>query len=111
MYDKNILGTVIKARREKAGLSQKELGELIGMSQQQLSQYESGTRRPKLETVSKMAKALNMSDDEFMPAAVDCIDFSEIVLPEKAYALLIGMLGLYGYDLPLDAKGIVIKVL
>ena len=64
MYDKNIIGKVIKARREKAGLSQKELGELIGMSQQQLSQYESGTRRPKLETVSKMAKALNMSDDE-----------------------------------------------
>jgi len=36
----------IKHFRTEKGFSQKELGEMIGVAQKQISQYESGQRRP-----------------------------------------------------------------
>lgn len=51
----------IKEAREAKGRSQKELAEAAGMSPQQLSQYENGLRNPKLETLIRIADALNVS--------------------------------------------------
>lgn len=57
-------GEKIKLARKKAGLSQGELGEKLGISQAMVSAYENGVRNPKLETLQKIADALNvfMSD-------------------------------------------------
>lgn len=49
----------IRVYRKKAGLSQKELGEKLGVSQQHIAQYENGKRTPKLETIIKIASALD----------------------------------------------------
>lgn len=54
------IGENIKKWRTKKNLSQKELGDLVGMSQQQIGQYELGTRLPKQETQIKIAKALGV---------------------------------------------------
>jgi len=54
------IGEKIKYWRVQKGLSQKELGDQIGMSQQQIGQYETGTRTPKQETQIKIAKALGV---------------------------------------------------
>lgn len=54
------IGEKIKYWRIQKGLSQKELGDQIGMSQQQIGQYETGTRTPKQETQIKIAKALGV---------------------------------------------------
>ena len=54
------IGEKIKHWRVQKGLSQKELGDQIGMSQQQIGQYETGTRTPKQETLLKIAKALGV---------------------------------------------------
>lgn len=49
-----------KTRREK-GLTQKKLGELSGINEVQIRQYELGKANPKIETIEKIANALNVS--------------------------------------------------
>lgn len=51
-------GELIKKYRHIAKLSQSTLGERLGISQQQIAQYESGKRTPKLETLRKIAEVL-----------------------------------------------------
>lgn len=50
--------------REKRGLTQVELGKLIGMSQTAISLYESGDRKPDVETAKAISKALHSTLDE-----------------------------------------------
>lgn len=52
-------GECIKKRRTECGLTQKELGNLIDVSQQMVAQYENNLRKPKIETLKKIANALN----------------------------------------------------
>ena len=59
-------GKRIKEIRKANGLTQKELSEKLGTSQQNLAQYENGKRQPKFETLRRIAKALDVGLDEFM---------------------------------------------
>lgn len=59
-------GDRIKAARKKAGLTQAELAQKLGVTYQSLAQYERGRRNPKLETIRKIAAALGVSDRELM---------------------------------------------
>lgn len=54
------IGERIKAARKKAGLTQKELGDKLGVSYQMIGQYENDSRKPKLETLEKIANALQI---------------------------------------------------
>ena len=54
-------GQRIKAARKKAGLTQKELGERMGQSFQSIAQWENDLRNPKLETLQRIANALEVS--------------------------------------------------
>lgn len=56
----------IKSARIAAGMSQNEIAEKTGMSRSQYQQYEQGKRRPKLENLSKIAKACNVDIDYFL---------------------------------------------
>lgn len=51
----------IKELRLKRKLSQKELAEQVGLSNQSISSYESGKRIPKIEAWSKLANFFNVS--------------------------------------------------
>ncbi len=51
----------IKKIRRKKGFSQTELGERIGVSQQVITNYERGIREPDIETLLKIAGALEVS--------------------------------------------------
>jgi len=56
------IGERIKQARKSAGLTQKELADLSGVSVVTLQQYERGVRKqPKLEQLDKLARALNVS--------------------------------------------------
>lgn len=41
-------------------MSQSELGKLLGVSQAMIAQYEKGKRIPKIETLARIAEALNV---------------------------------------------------
>lgn len=49
--------------RQKKGLSQEDLALKIGMSQETISQYETGTRRPSITTARKIADVLGVKLD------------------------------------------------
>ena len=53
--------TKIKQRRLFLMMTQKELSELTGVSQQHISQIESGKYSANLQTVEKLCEALNLS--------------------------------------------------
>lgn len=56
-------GKVLKEARKQRGLTQKQLGELMGMSYQQIGQYENGKRLPKMQTLERFSKALKIDFD------------------------------------------------
>lgn len=56
------IGENIKQIRTQKKLTQKELGEKLGgITQQQIGQWENGNKNPRLETIQKLATALDVS--------------------------------------------------
>ncbi|HVG22385.1 MAG TPA: helix-turn-helix transcriptional regulator [Blastocatellia bacterium] len=53
-------GEVVKAVREKQGVSQEKLAELAEIDRTYMSMIERGKRRPTLEVASRIAGALGM---------------------------------------------------
>jgi transcriptional regulator with XRE-family HTH domain len=59
-----------KFRRDK-NLTQRELGEKIGIDQKNISAYESGKLKPSKKTLSKFAEALEVSVESLTRTVVD----------------------------------------
>ena len=55
------VGDNIKRIRKEKKLTQKQLGERLGISQAAIGQFEKGVTSPRLETVEKIASALGVS--------------------------------------------------
>lgn len=53
-------GNRIQKARKAAKLSQRELGEKLGVSASMIGQWENDLRKPKYETLTKIAEALNI---------------------------------------------------
>ena len=56
-------GQRIKAARKNAKMTQKELGQKLGISFQSIAQWENNLRNPKIETLQRIADALGVSVD------------------------------------------------
>lgn len=54
------IGDQIKAAREKAGMTQTELGEKIGVSGVAIMRYEKGTRQPRADQLHRIAAAFGV---------------------------------------------------
>lgn len=59
---------MLRELRKKAGLTQLELANRLGMSISAISLYEKGERQPKLDMIPKLATALSVS----VEAIVNC---------------------------------------
>ena len=70
------IGQKIKATRKNAGLTQKELAQKMGLSFQSIAQWENDLRKPKIETLKKIADALECPIDIFTTD-----DFDEEIPP------------------------------
>lgn len=70
------VGKNIRKMRKRKGMTQAELGKKIGVSYQQIGQYENGKRNPKLQTIAKIADALDVLPRDL----IDKADLAE--LPE-----------------------------
>lgn len=83
------IGERIKAARKSAGLTQKQLGEKLGVSAAMIAQYETGKRTPKIDTIQKIANAVNASIDptfalhSFVEAANNLYDSIENELKKQ----------------------------
>lgn len=60
------VGNRIYDLRKEKGLSQKELGVLIGVSNKAVSKWETGVAAPKTETIIKLAAVLDVTAEELL---------------------------------------------
>ena len=54
-----MIGLKIKLARKSKGLTQSQLGEIMGLSGSMIGQWENGLRKPKIETLVRIEKALD----------------------------------------------------
>lgn len=67
------LAVRLKMLREEKGLTQAELAERLHVTRGAIAQYETGKRRPKIDTIQKIAAALEVE-------LADILDFSDLRL-------------------------------
>ncbi|MCD7777982.1 MAG: helix-turn-helix domain-containing protein [Clostridiales bacterium] len=60
------IGEKIKEIRKQKHISQKQLAEKLGISYVMISQYETGSRNPKINTINKIAAALDVDPSELL---------------------------------------------
>ena len=60
------LGNFISVLREKKGLSQYQLGALVGVTDKAVSKWENGASKPRINTVKKLAQVLDVGIDELL---------------------------------------------
>ncbi len=82
------IGHNIKKLRKAAGLTQKQLGEKLGISFQSVAQWETGKRIPKIETLRKIAAALNCDISEIDESFINPSTVKAKVLPHDALIAL-----------------------
>lgn len=63
------IGEEIRLERKRAGLTQKQLAERLGVTHALIGQYERGERHPKLETIQRIADALNINVMNLAPVS------------------------------------------
>jgi len=54
------LGSNLRQHRDRVGLSQEELGEMCDLDRTEISLLERGLRFPRLDTIVKLARALEL---------------------------------------------------
>lgn len=75
-------GELIKAARKKAGMTQAQLAEKLGISYVGVSQWENDLRNPKLDTLQRIAAALGVPVQELISdwEAVDKEEFKRVFI-------------------------------
>ncbi len=73
-FNNDIVGKTIQRLRKKRGLSQEVVSGLAGIARTHLTMIENGTKQPNLETVWKIAQALDMPTSELIRLVEQEID-------------------------------------
>ena len=58
--------TAIYKYRKELGITQKQLGNTVGVNQSTINQYETGARKPDIITLKKLAVALHCTTDQLL---------------------------------------------
>lgn len=64
-------GNYISALRERSGLSQYQLGALVGVSDKAVSKWENGASKPRIDTIRKLSEVLDVGLDELLTCEYD----------------------------------------
>lgn len=78
------VGSKIKEYRKKKGLTQKELGEKIGVKHNTISAYEKGTISPEQDMLFALSNALDVGIDSFFPTKNETDDFERALQMAKS---------------------------
>lgn len=71
MIEKNMLGKFIRAKRDEAGLSQKQFAEQLFVTESAVSKWERGVNYPDITMISDICRVLNISEKELVTASDD----------------------------------------
>jgi len=87
------IGEKIKHCRESMGMSQGKLAKTSGLAQSSISYIESGNKRPNIETISALAKALDVPlsflidneqiDDSLPPNIAELVKITSLLSEER----------------------------
>ncbi len=81
--DTATLAYKIAAARQQKGLSQKELGTMVGVSNKAVSKWEKGTARPRAGLIYRVAQALDLTVEDFLDTSSKS---HSTLLPETRHA-------------------------
>lgn len=73
-----LVGEKIRSERIKRGLSQEELGKLLGVTKVSVCGYETGTRTPTIDTFLKISEVLKLNPNELLGRDVFGISEEEV---------------------------------
>lgn len=59
-------GAKLRAMRERRGLEQQQLSELLGIAPENLSRYETGARRPSVAMFARFVAVLDCTPDDLL---------------------------------------------
>lgn len=59
-------GERIRELRIRAGITQKDLADRMGLPRQQVNVWETGVRTPKIENLKRVADALGINGEEYL---------------------------------------------
>lgn len=85
------IGQAIRENRIRLNMTQDELADRIGISQETIANYESGRRRPPIDTVAAMAHVFGLSVDDLLrghsenPDLKDDFSAEEPLYPDYEY--------------------------
>ena len=88
-FDNRILGRRIKACRQAAGISQEKVAELVGVSRQAVTKWETGQSAPSTENLFKLAEIFGTTVDLILTdgaedeGAAESADTAESRRPKK----------------------------
>jgi transcriptional regulator with XRE-family HTH domain len=60
------IGKKLRTLREREGLTSRELGAILGVSNSYIIRIENGKKRPSIDLVTKMARYFNVSTDQLI---------------------------------------------
>lgn len=69
-----VVGKRIKELRMRNGISQQELGDLIGVTKVSVCGYETGSRSPNIETLEALASAFGISVDYLLGREIPIVN-------------------------------------
>ncbi len=81
--DTATLAYKIAAARQQKGLSQQELGAMVGVSNKAVSKWEKGTARPRAGLIYRVAQALDLTVEDFLDTSSKT---HSTLLPETKHA-------------------------
>ena len=79
-----VIGERIRNERLKKGYTQKELGDLIGVSSSAICGYENGKKKPALSIIIRLSSVLNLSIDYLLGR-----DIKVVCENEEEYSIMI----------------------
>lgn len=84
--DYTSLGKRVAFYRNRIGLSQEELSEIVHVNFRHISHIETATRKPSLDAVIDLANALGVSADDLL---VDSLNYSSSTADSELHKLLL----------------------
>lgn len=87
----------LKSAREKVGMTQKEIAEILGIDKSTYSGYESGKRSPDVPRIKELAKILNVSADKLLGIEKESCKTDESVKQLSTEELFKNFLTTLGY--------------
>ena len=92
----NFSNNKLKVLRKKKGLSQKELADQLSVSQANYSQYETGKRKPKIDTIQKIAAVLDIPITDLLDTDI-CFNVNSYNVEDQSDYQYQSSLRLYHY--------------